>query len=112
MLTAAVVFFLGVVGAFAYDPLGQEDIVNYVNSLDTTWTAGVNSRFLGLSKEEIQWQMGTFLEGGSVLPVKNVEAKDLPDNFDARTNWPNCPTISEIRDQGSCGSCWVCEEEC
>lgn len=34
------------------------------------------------------------------------DADDLPENFDARTNWPNCPTIQEIRDQGSCGSCW------
>lgn len=32
---------------------------------------------------------------------------DLPDEFDARTQWPNCPTIQEIRDQGSCGSCWA-----
>lgn len=24
---------------------------------------------------------------------------DLPENFDSRTNWPNCPTIMEIRDQ-------------
>lgn len=24
---------------------------------------------------------------------------DLPENFDARTNWPNCPTIGNIRDQ-------------
>lgn len=22
---------------------------------------------------------------------------DLPDNFDARENWPDCPTIQEIR---------------
>lgn len=32
---------------------------------------------------------------------------NLPENFDARENWPHCPTIKEIRDQGSCGSCWV-----
>lgn len=32
---------------------------------------------------------------------------DLPENFDSRVNWPNCPTIQEIRDQGSCGSCWA-----
>jgi len=32
---------------------------------------------------------------------------DLPENFDAREHWPNCPTIREVRDQGSCGSCWV-----
>nr|P81494.1 RecName: Full=Cathepsin B; AltName: Full=Cathepsin B1; Contains: RecName: Full=Cathepsin B light chain; Contains: RecName: Full=Cathepsin B heavy chain [Coturnix japonica] len=25
----------------------------------------------------------------------------LPDTFDSRKQWPNCPTISEIRDQGS-----------
>lgn len=34
-------------------------------------------------------------------------AEELPENFDAREQWPNCPTIREVRDQGSCGSCWV-----
>ena len=32
---------------------------------------------------------------------------NLPDEFDARTEWPECPSIGEIRDQGACGSCYV-----
>lgn len=35
------------------------------------------------------------------------DGDELPESFDARTAWPNCPTIGEIRDQGSCGSCWA-----
>uniref|UniRef100_A0A3Q2LB56 Cathepsin B n=1 Tax=Equus caballus TaxID=9796 RepID=A0A3Q2LB56_HORSE len=51
---------------------------------------------------------GTFL-GGPKLPQRVWFAEDvvLPENFDAREQWPNCPTIKEIRDQGSCGSCWA-----
>lgn len=32
---------------------------------------------------------------------------DLPTEFDPRVQWPDCPTISEILDQGGCGSCWA-----
>jgi len=44
------------------------------------------------------------------LPPREFEAvrqEPLPENFDSREKWSNCPTINEIRDQGSCGSCWA-----
>ncbi|KAI1289657.1 Cathepsin B [Halotydeus destructor] len=31
----------------------------------------------------------------------------LPDNFDARLRWPQCPCIGRIFNQGYCGSCWA-----
>lgn len=31
----------------------------------------------------------------------------IPDYFDARVEWPNCTTIGEIKDQGSCASDWA-----
>lgn len=42
-----------------------------------------------------------------LIRVQYADHLKLPKNFDAREQWPNCPTLKEIRDQGSCGSCWV-----
>lgn len=35
------------------------------------------------------------------------EGRDVPKEFDARQQWPQCASIGLIRDQGSCGSCWA-----
>eukprot|EP00829_Urostomides_striatus_P004284 TRINITY_DN14628_c0_g1_i1.p4 TRINITY_DN14628_c0_g1~~TRINITY_DN14628_c0_g1_i1.p4 ORF type:complete len:173 (+),score=43.63 TRINITY_DN14628_c0_g1_i1:116-634(+) len=38
-------------------------------------------------------------------PVQNTQSIKIPDNFDARKDWPDC--IHPILNQGSCGSCWA-----
>ncbi|NXS17665.1 CATB protein, partial [Mystacornis crossleyi] len=89
-----------------YFPPLSDDLVNHINKLNTTWRAGHN--FHNADMSYVKKLCGTFL-GGPKLPERVDFAADmeLPDNFDSRTQWPNCPTISEIRDQGSCGSCWA-----
>ncbi|XP_052866048.1 cathepsin B-like [Anopheles cruzii] len=32
---------------------------------------------------------------------------DIPESFDSRDHWPDCESLREIRNQGTCGSCWA-----
>ena len=92
----------------------MEKIAQEINNLKTTWTAGVSKRFdyPGVTEDDVRALCGV-LEGGPSLPVKNITPlRDLPDTFDARTQWPNCPTISDIHDQGACSNCWVSRSTC
>jgi len=89
------------------------DIITQVNNNPaSTWTAGVNYRWVDVSLAEASAFMGTFLVGGPELPMKapisDVEAAAIPDAFDARTQWGDkCPSTKEVRDQANCGSCWA-----
>ena len=87
----------------------MREIIKYINSHDFTWKAGVNERFdyPGVTEKDVSRLCGVWAGGPSLPPIDITPLKDLPDEFDARTQWPNCPSISDIRDQASCGSCWV-----
>jgi len=105
VLTQAVSFF-------ANNVLQQKLIVQKINNNPTTtWKAGINDRFVNMGQAEIKKLMGALTpppEIAALVPVKQVKVTNaLPATFDARVQWPQCPSIGMIRDQSSCGSCWA-----
>jgi len=92
-------------------PVVSNELVDKVNSLATTWTAGLNKGSLidGASRIQVQGLLGA-LKGGPRLPSKKVFEVDpsaLPDSFDSRTQWSHCASIQQVRDQSACGSCYA-----
>nr|VZH90201.1 unnamed protein product [Spirometra erinaceieuropaei] len=88
----------------------SQELVDYVNQLNTTWKAAHTRRFGKLSEARLQLGVYPNPHGNNLLPQichMTGGEEPLPEEFDARTKWSNCPTIGEIRDQGSCGSCWA-----
>lgn len=89
----------------------SKSMIFYINEkANTTWKAGP-SKFDEWSMHSIKRLMGVPLEHmghvNSNLDVVTHDYQDLPDSFDSREQWPNCPTLQEVRDQGNCGSCWA-----
>jgi cathepsin B len=84
-----------------------------VNSLKTTWKAEKNNinSLPSLYYNRLLGEPLTRMGKSSKLPVKDIKVDQLaiPASFDARAKWPDCPSIREIRDQGSCGS-WYAEK--
>ena len=98
-----VLLSLVIIGNCDPEALSQE-MIDYINGLDTTWKAGPN--FIGKDEKYVRRLCGA-LES-KMPPLKKITPlEDIPDEFDSRTNWPDCATIRDIRDQADCGSCWV-----
>ncbi|KAK9164807.1 hypothetical protein Syun_005709 [Stephania yunnanensis] len=99
--------------ASTHHQLLETSIVDQINRDPTAgWRATLNPRFsnyttaqfkrlLGVKKPTPQYHLG------SVPILTHPKSLKLPSNFDARTVWSHCTTITTILGHGHCGSCWA-----
>jgi cathepsin B len=89
----------------------RHDIISEVNTKQTHWRAGLNSKFASTNSFEYVKRLcgAKPAPEGKKLPIKlhHVVPEAIPASFDSRTNWASCPSIQEVRDQSDCGSCWA-----
>lgn len=94
------------------EPINNEAFIDYINSAAKTWTAGESTRWTGLTFRHARMMCGALEEPAEVkLPLREphvVAPGSVPDSFDSREQWGSvCPSVKDIRDQASCGSCWA-----
>ncbi|KAK4473355.1 hypothetical protein MN116_004514 [Schistosoma mekongi] len=93
------------------EPLSDE-MISFINQHPNAgWKADKSDRFHSLDDARIL--MGARREDPDVKRKQRptVDHHDvdveIPSYFDSRKKWPRCKSISEIRDQSRCGSCWA-----
>lgn len=86
-------------------------IAKEVNSANGSWRAAEYKDWSSMTFESAKRMNGLiFSEKPANFETKTftaAELTDVPASFDSRTAWSTCPSISLIRDQSSCGSCWA-----
>jgi cathepsin B len=92
-------------------PLSDEMIVFVNNAVGSPWVAEKN-KFHSWSLKSFKKLLGvplSHLNSKTKLKplIHKVNAQAIPEEFDSRTNWPQCSSMREVRDQGSCGSWFV-----
>jgi len=94
------------INAKVYEELYLESAPK-INKMQNKWRAGYNSYFKGMDLEVIKKMMGGRASKDKTPAFTPKIQASLPATFDSRTQWPQCPSISHIRDQGNCGGCWA-----
>jgi len=97
--------------AFAEEIAVSTKMIREINQRQKLWRASHNHitrlpksqarSLLGLNMKNLEhnsWEKKVY---------SAAEVANAPDEFDSRTNWPNCASMKDIRDQRQCGSCWA-----
>lgn len=106
ILKFLVLILIPLIGASKY--FGTSDnFIKEINEKSLTWKAGRNFP-PSVSKKYIRTLMGVLPDAHKYRRKGNKEMlhydlEEIPKNFDLREEYPNCPIIQEIRDQGPCG---------
>jgi len=88
----------------------SDSLISEVNGdANSTWVAGRNENFDGMSQEDIRKMFGLNMNRKyHSVPVKvhsDIPDSDVPDTFNSYDRWPGF--CHPIRDQARCGSCWA-----
>jgi cathepsin B len=100
-----IVAVLAVVAIAAARRAVEPEMIAQINAMQKSWTAAEN-HITRMDIEEARGLLGVDFASLRPLPYVHFSAKqlaDVPEAFDSRTNWPQCKTISQIRDQRHCG---------
>jgi len=93
------------------EQINSKERLERINKIATTWTAGANKRFEGMTLKDAQSLLGWKGPFSSLANKRNLNIKSrnapmaVPSTFDARQQWPGC--VGAVRNQEDCGSCWA-----
>jgi len=83
------------------------EIINKHNSEQHDWNMGIN-QFADLTSEEFKSVTECYRDSDMFLkiPRVNFDSRQLSENLPSEVDWTSKGAVTDVKDQGQCGSCW------